>query len=252
MLTSAGTKLLDFGLAKAIRGGSAGGRFDNLAGSFRQRHYRGTHGYRHVSIYEPQQLECREVDARSDIFSLGAVLYEMTTGRPAFSGKSQVSIASAILDKDPEPVSVIQPLTPPGLDHLIAVCLAKNADERWQSATDVAHELRWIGSTSQQATPPAQKQRYRALPWVLAATAILCESRSELHDRWFRSEPAARVLRASINPVYNYRFQFTGDYGGPPVIRPRNSRVVFAMDGAGGQALWIRLEALNSVPTSGN
>jgi serine/threonine protein kinase len=81
----------------------------------------------------PEQIEGKDVDGRSDIFSLGAVLYEMATGKEAFEGKTQLSVASAILEKEPAPISVIKPMTPSGLDHAVKKCLAKLPDERWQS-----------------------------------------------------------------------------------------------------------------------
>src|SRR4029077_18318728 len=90
----------------------------------------------------PEQVEGKELDGRSDIFSLGAVLYEMLTGQRAFQGKSQLSVASAILEKEPAPISSVQPLTPPALDHTIKKCLAKTPEERWQSASDLAGELK--------------------------------------------------------------------------------------------------------------
>ena len=93
----------------------------------------------------PEQVEGKELDGRSDIFSLGAVLYEMVTGKRAFEGKSQLSVASAILEKEPEPISTVKPMTPPALDHAIMKCLAKLPDDRWQSASDLASELKWIG-----------------------------------------------------------------------------------------------------------
>jgi len=98
-------------------------------------------------------VEGKEVDSRSDIFSLGAVLYEMLTGRRAFEGKSQLSVASAILEKEPEPISALKPMTPPTLEHVVKKCLAKHPDERWQSAGDLASELKWIGETQSLARP---------------------------------------------------------------------------------------------------
>jgi eukaryotic-like serine/threonine-protein kinase len=86
----------------------------------------------------PEQIEGKQLDGRSDIFSLGAVPYEMLTGRHAFEGKSRLSVASAILEKDPAPISSIKPLTPPGLDHGIRCCLQKDPDERWQTARDLS------------------------------------------------------------------------------------------------------------------
>ena len=97
----------------------------------------------------PEQVEGKESDARSDIFALGSVLYEMATGKRAFEGKSNLSVASAILEKEPEPITTIQPMTPLALDHVVRGCLVKDPDSRWQSAADIARELRWISTSSQ-------------------------------------------------------------------------------------------------------
>jgi serine/threonine protein kinase len=110
-----------------------------------------------VPYMSPEQLDGKEVDARSDIFSLGAVLYEMVTGNRAFQGNSEFSVASDILHKDPSPISTLQSLTPPALERTIRVCLAKDPDLRWQSASDLWNELRWIsegGSQSGSMTAP--------------------------------------------------------------------------------------------------
>ena len=96
----------------------------------------------------PEQVEGKEATASSDIFSFGSVLYEMATGKRAFEGKSQISVASSILEKDPPPVVTIIPTAPPALDHVIRGCLAKDSDARWHSAGDVARELRWIATSS--------------------------------------------------------------------------------------------------------
>jgi serine/threonine protein kinase len=92
----------------------------------------------------PEQVEKKELDGRSDIFSLGAVLYEMLTGQRAFQGKTQLSVASAILEREPAPISSVKPLTPANLEHAIRRCLAKDIEERWQAARDLAVELKWI------------------------------------------------------------------------------------------------------------
>ena len=104
----------------------------------------------------PEQLEGAEADARTDIFAFGALLYEMATGRRAFDGKSKTSLIAAILSTQPPPISSIQPVMPPALDHVVKKCLEKDPDDRWQSAHDVANELRWIGEAGSQAGVPAR------------------------------------------------------------------------------------------------
>ncbi|MBI4264352.1 MAG: protein kinase [Acidobacteria bacterium] len=122
----------------------------------------------------PEQLEGQEADARTDIFALGAVLYEMLTGRRAFEGKSHASLIGAILKDTPPPVSTVRPLTPPLLDHLVQRCLAKDHDERWQSARDVRHELEWVSSN--RMTLPADTLAGTSRHWAssrrLAGLAI--------------------------------------------------------------------------------
>src|ERR1700676_3859297 len=159
MLTSSGAKLLDFGLAKPAlaalgtqRSGDHGltpstptlnlSALTPSAGTLTQQ---GTI----VGTFQfmaPEVLQSREADARSDIFAFGCVLFEMITGRRAFEGKSQLSIASAILEKEPEPISKLQPMAPAALDHVVADCLAKDPESRWQNAADIARELHWIAT----------------------------------------------------------------------------------------------------------
>jgi serine/threonine protein kinase/Tol biopolymer transport system component len=143
MLTATGAKLLDFGLAKpAAPPVSAATLTAVQAPMTEEGTIVGTFQY-----MSPEQVEGKEVDGRSDIFSLGAVLYEMVTGKRAFEGKSQLSVASAILEKEPAPISTVKPMTPPALDHAVRKCLAKLSDDRWQSASDLAGELKWIGES---------------------------------------------------------------------------------------------------------
>ena len=149
MLTPSRAKLLDFGLAKpvaplaslatltATKQESPVTEQGTIVGTFQ--------------YMSPEQIEGKELDGRSDIFPLGAVLYEMVTTKKAFEGKSQLSVASAILEKDPAPVSTIKPMSPPVLGHAIRRCLAKDPDERWQTARDFARELDWIGEEKQVA-----------------------------------------------------------------------------------------------------
>jgi serine/threonine protein kinase len=152
MITKSGVKLLDFGLAKAVAAATPKSSLTALPTAARELTQEGTvlGTFQYMS---PEQLEGREADARSDIFALGAVLYEMATGRKAFEGKSQASLIAAILTAEPPPVSTIQPMSPPALDRVVRACLAKEPDDRWQSAHDIASQLEWIGQGSQAGVP---------------------------------------------------------------------------------------------------
>jgi eukaryotic-like serine/threonine-protein kinase len=105
----------------------------------------------------PEQLEGKEVDARTDIFAFGTVVYEMATGKRALEGKSQASVIGAIMSSEPAPISSLQPMTPAWLDRVVKTCLVKDPDERWQAASDLARELKWIaeGSSKVGLTPSA-------------------------------------------------------------------------------------------------
>jgi len=168
MLTKTGVKLLDFGLAKVqqIGGPVSQSSVPTIATGAQPLTMEGTI-LGTLQYMAPEQLEGKESDARSDIFALGSVLYEMATGRRAFEGKSQVSLIAAILEHDPPPVSAVQPVAPPLFDDIIRICLAKNPDERWQSAADLEHELKLLvryGSLwTEVATPKITSKRERLL-----------------------------------------------------------------------------------------
>ena len=110
----------------------------------------------------PEQVEGKPADARSDIFALGAVLYEMTTGKRAFEGKTPASAMAAVLERDPPPITSVQPLTPPAFERLVKVCLAKDPDERWQTAHDVKLQLRQIIEGGSQITVVGRSSCRRA------------------------------------------------------------------------------------------
>jgi Tol biopolymer transport system component len=196
MLTPAGAKLLDFGLAKPAAPMATLATMTGMAPLQSPVTQQGTivGTFQYMS---PEQVEGKEVDGRSDIFSLGAVLYEMTTGKRAFGGKTQLSVASAILEKEPAQISSIKPLIPANLDHAIRKCLAKDADERWQTARDLASELKWIGESGSQAAALRGGTKKAAawlawLPWVLCtalATSLLSGTMW-----WHYSKPAGQTM----------------------------------------------------------
>jgi Tol biopolymer transport system component len=168
MLAATGAKLLDFGLAKPVGPLASGMTLTaDVPGAAMTEEGMIVGTFQYMS---PEQVEGKEVDGRSDIFSLGTVLYEMVTGKRAFEGKSRLSVASAILEKEPDPITSTKPLTPPALSHVIRKCLEKFPDERWQSASDLASELRWITEGGSQLSPPstAPGKEFGA-PWRTAA-----------------------------------------------------------------------------------
>lgn len=170
MITKSGVKLLDFGLAKfqsagpdqIVSGVSA------LATQGKDLTAEGTI-LGTLQYMSPEQLEGRDTSARTDIFAFGTVIYEMITCKKAFEGKSQASLIAAILERNPAPMSEIQPMTPPILDRIVRKCLEKDPDERWQSAADLASELKWVGEGAIQSEVPIAKARKNILPWVIAA-----------------------------------------------------------------------------------
>ena len=113
----------------------------------------------------PEQIEGMEADARTDLFAFGCVLYEMLTGRNAFEGKTRASLLGAILKDEPPPVSTVQPLTPAALDRIVATCLAKDPDDRWQTARDLQRELKWVaGGQIVEACPRRTRRRLQERP----------------------------------------------------------------------------------------
>ena len=194
MLTPSGTKLLDFGLAKPVAPLASLATVTATKQEppvTEQGTIVGTFQY-----MSPEQVEGKEVDGRSDIFSLGAVLYEILTGQRAFEGKSQLSTASAILEKEPTPISAVKPMTPPALEHTIKKCLAKIPDERWQSASDLADELKWITESGQQTlgtslSAATTKARER-LAWLFASVLGIALIITLVW--WRNSKPAEQLM----------------------------------------------------------
>ena len=254
MVTSSGAKLLDFGLAKAMASPSGGSSLSALATQLspvtEQGMIVGTFQY-----MAPEQVEGREADGRSDLFSLGAVLYEMTIGRPAFAGKSQLSVASAILEKEPEPMSALKPMTPPAFEHAIGRCLAKDPEERWQTGRDLAHELKWAAEAASRTAPgavaaaPAAGGRARR-PLMVAALILSTVAAATFASLYATRAPvpSERVTRTHIKPMPGASFALS-DGAGFELSPDGRSLAYVAAAGDGRALLWLRsIDSLNATP----
>ncbi|MGC1451593.1 MAG: protein kinase [Candidatus Sulfotelmatobacter sp.] len=246
MLTASGTKLLDFGLAKpvAMLGAQALSEKGNLTPSTptmnlsmlsatpaaltQQGMIVGTFQY-----IAPEVLQGQEADARSDIFSFGCVLYEMITRRRAFEGKSQLSVMTAILEKDPEPLATLQPTTPPAIDYVVQTCLEKNPENRFQTAHDVKLQLAWIAKAGSQtgavAAPARRRTSGERVVWALALLALALVA---IATWWARPVAQAYPIRFDFSPVESG----TAD----PVISPSGRQIAFLVLRSGSSQIWVR------------
>ena len=248
MLTRSGAKLLDFGLARSPieTTFNAETRPSGVTPITAQGALVGT-----LQYMAPEQLDGRPLDARTDLFALGAVIYEMATGERAFPGGSQATIIGSILNHTPPPPSAEQPLSPPALDHIVGRALAKDPDERWQTARDVLLELR----TRLNEVPPRPAAPSLPIGWLLALLLGLALVAASLFSAYLRTTATeSSSVRAMIPPPEHILFQLTGDFGGPPAISPDGRSVVFAaVDPLGKRQLWIRrLDAIVPEPLTGS
>lgn len=250
MLTKSGAKLLDFGLAKLNFVPESAPAVSALETEQKDLTKEGTI-VGTIQYMAPEQLEGKSIDVRTDIFAFGEVLYEMLTGKKAFTGKSQASLIAAILEKDPQPISEIQPMTPPALDRVVKICLAKDPDDRWQSAHDVMSELKWISEAGSQAGVPAtvltkRKSRER-LAWILAGIFFLATLVSAIaFYRSYKDKQPVRPIYSSIIPPKGNEFRFSLHDAGSLTLSPDGRWVTFpAADSSGKIVLWLR--ALDSL-----
>ena len=181
LVTKQGIKLLDFGLAKLAASGSGVMSGSAVSAAVEQATLAALTGAHTVvgtpHYMAPEQIEAREVDARTDIFAFGCVLYELLTGRRAFEGQTSSSAMAAILATKPRPIEELVPLTPPALERIISRCLAKDPEDRWQSARDVSAELQWVAQGGSKVGLPAMVSGRRRVPeqvaWAACAVAAL-------------------------------------------------------------------------------
>jgi len=248
MLTKTGAKLMDFGLAKTTPAEAPPASSLTMTSSgpspgqplTAQGTVLGTFQY-----MSPEQVEGREADARSDIFALGAVLYEMATGKRAFEGKTTASVIAAVLERDPPPVSTVQPASPPALDRVVKTCLAKDPDERFQNVHDVKLQLKWIAEGGSQAGVPvrvaARRKNREKLAWSLmcgfAIVAVALALATYLRPRSSVTGP----ILAFVPPPHDTRFLAFGFGSGPAVVSPDETKLAFtAIDQNGLIKLWAR------------
>jgi len=248
MLTKSGAKLLDFGLARITPPTRS---MSDLSSPTMSRPITaegtivGTFQY-----MAPELLEGGEADARSDIFSFGAVLYEMATGRRPFEGRSQASLIAAILKESPRPISTLMPLSPPALDRAVSRCLEKDPNDRWQTARDLLLDLKWVAEAGSRAGIPvpvaARRKSRERLAWTLAgaggiATALL----AFVAISWApKPPPEIRFFIPTSAEIIGM---------GTPKVSPDGRCIAYnAADSSGVMRLWIRpMGSLTAQPLSG-
>ncbi len=239
MITKSGAKLMDFGLAKTIDPSPTPLALSAMATADQPLTEAGVI----VGTFQymaPEQLEGRRVDGRGDIFALGAVLYQMATGKPAFTGKTRASVIAAILSSEPPPISSVQPLTPPAFDRVVKTCLAKDPDERWQSAHDLANELKWIaegGSLAGVAAPVVARRKLReGVAW--SVVAVLTLALAALLIPYLRRAPSPPI-------VVRFTVPFPENTAAPqlalPTLSPNGRSLAFVAEKVLGRPqLWVR------------
>jgi len=263
MLTKSGTKLLDFGLAKLKQEVAPATPESQLptmkSGITGEGTILGT-----LQYMAPEQVEAKEVDARTDIFAFGAVVYEIATGKKAFEGKTSASVMAKILEAEPPSMASLQPMTPPALDRVVKKCLAKEPDERWHAAKDLCDELKWIsegGSRASVSAPIGTKPKSRErLAWSITGivfisfVAALAMGAFAYFQRPPEETQSVRFL-VSLPETWGLARQLaaTGAPAAPLAVSPDGRRIAFAAASADGKSLlWVRsLDTLSAQALAG-
>jgi eukaryotic-like serine/threonine-protein kinase len=257
MLTRSGAKLMDFGLARTLSFGTAAAAANDslrdpaptvtVSEAAAPLTGRGT-VLGTLNYMSPEQIEGKEADTRSDIFAFGCVLYEMATGKRAFEGKSHISVASAILETDPQPITKLQPTAPPALDAMIRTCLAKDPEDRFASAHDLKLQLQCIRNLPATIPTPVPALPLRRNVWTIAALAVaaLAIAAAIVFGMLYWDELSQPKLAVRSNILPPDKVVFTAD----SAISPDGTRVAFSgyrTDGSSSYSLWIRsLDSLSA------
>jgi eukaryotic-like serine/threonine-protein kinase len=265
MLTKQGAKLLDFGLAKQkhppltqassslspLPRGTTGGQTATGSESLtEQGMILGT-----LEYMAPEQVEGKEADTRTDIFAIGVVIYEMATGRKAFEGESKASLTAAILTSEPPSITKVQPMAPPALERVVKRCLAKDPEERWQTARDLASELKWIAEARTTAgveaagLKPRVIGRRRELLYGALAIAVFVAAIVGVFSYVRPVRAPGQPIFAEILPPERTQFAFSRI----PALSPDGRTLAFsAADESGKTMVWVRsLDAQSAQPLAG-
>ena len=242
MLTKAGAKLMDFGLSKPVAfsagASSSSAGFATLSQPLTaQGTIVGTFQY-----ISPEQLEGVDADVRSDIFSLGAVLYEMVTGKRAFEGKTTASTIAAILAGQPKLISSILPTSPPALDHLLCACLAKDPEERVQTVHDVKLQLQWISQSDPHViSSRASSGAPRTRPWIAVAIALAALLAGLALARLWTPAAERILIRSSVLPPEKTLFAESTSEWAPVAVSLDGLRIVVGLTGDNNRStLYVR------------
>ena len=245
MATKAGIKLLDFGLAKLQPAAASSAGTEATVAALTGAHtVVGTPQY-----MAPEQIEGREADARTDIFALGCVLYELITGKRAFDGRTPSSVMAAVLATEPRKISELVPMTPATLEWIVLRCLEKDPDARWQSARDVALQLRWVGDHPEQA--PKTAARRRALAPALIGGLALGIAAAAITPALWKTGPASAPVSLSMPLPADSSLKLAG-LSSSIALSPDGRTVAFAAVTASAAAIYLRpLGSFEAVKVAG-
>jgi len=255
MLTKSGAKLLDFGLAKTGSSSMPVAGLSMLpttppvtaaAPLTGQGTILGTFQY-----MAPEQIEGIDADPRTDIFAFGALVYEMITGRKAFEGRSQASLIAAILERQPEAMSAVQPIVPTALDHVVTLCLAKSRDNRWQSIHDVEVQLRWIaaggGTVSAPIAMAKPRRALERLAWVSTILVAVLATAAVVTMRHPDVPPQVARLSVALPPSAPLAL-----FDQAVAMSPDGTRIVYRAGSGTSPLLYVRkLDEETAVPLRG-